>query len=82
MCGNLEDGEKEEVRKNDKKRKMDKCLKTSNEKSSIFNNVQIYNMTDPCILTTSAFRLIEKTSRVAFRKVLLTFVIFAGNLNF
>ena len=39
---------------------MDKCLKTFNERSSIFNNVQMSSMTDPCILTTPAFRLIEE----------------------
>ena len=55
---NLEAGEKIQIRKKYlKKRKMDKRLKTW---SHIFNNVQIYIITDFCILTTSGFRLIEK----------------------
>ena len=56
----LGDDEKEQVRKNDKERKMDKRLQTLDERSSIFNNVQMCSMTDPCILTTPAFRLIEE----------------------
>ena len=59
MCYSLGDDEKEQVGKNDKKRKMDKRLQTLDERSSIFDNVQMCSMTDPCILTTPAFRLIE-----------------------
>ena len=60
MCDSLGDDEKEQVRKNDKKRKMDKRLQTLDESSSIFNNVQMCSMTGPCILKISAFRLIEE----------------------
>ena len=60
MHDNLEAGEKEKVTKIDKKRKMNKRLKTSDERNSIFDNVQMCGMTDPCILTTPAFRLIEE----------------------
>ena len=60
MRDNLEAGEKEKVRKIDRKRKMDKRLKTFHERSSIFDNVQMCSMADPCILTTPAFRLIEE----------------------
>ena len=81
MRDSLGDAEKEQARKNDK-RKMDKRFQTLDERSSIFDNVQMCSMTDSCILTTPAFRLIEKISRVLFRKVLLTFVIFVGNSNF
>ena len=59
-CDSLGDDEKEQVRKNDKKRKMDKRLQTLDERSSIFNNVQLCSWTDTCILTTPAFRLIEQ----------------------
>ena len=64
----LEDDEKEQVIKNDKKRKMDKRLQTSDERRSIFNNVQICSMTDPCILTTPAFRLIEQDFKDAIQE--------------
>ena len=50
---------KEKFNKNYKKRKMDKLFQTLDERSSIFNNVQICSMTDPCIFTTPAFILIE-----------------------
>ena len=56
----LGDDEKEQVRKNDKEIKMDKRLQTLDERSSIFNNVQLCSWTDTCILTTPAFRLIEQ----------------------
>ena len=56
----LGDDEKEQVRKNDKEIKMDKRLQTLDERSSIFNNVQMCSMTYPCILATPAFRLIEQ----------------------
>ena len=42
---------------------MDKCLKTFDERSSIFDHVQISSMTDPCILTAAASRLIEENFR-------------------
>ena len=64
----LGDDEKEQVRKNDKKRKMDKRLQTLDERSSIFNNVQMCSMTDPCILTTPAFRLIEQDFKGAIQE--------------
>ena len=43
-----------------KKKKMGKRLQTFDERSSIFNNVQMCSMVDPSILTTPAFRLIEE----------------------
>ena len=64
----LGDDEKEQVRKNDKERKMDKRLQTLDERSSIFNNVQMCSVTDPCILTTPAFRLIEQEFKVAIQE--------------
>ena len=39
---------------------MNKHLKTLDERNSIFDNVQMCSVTDPCILTTPAFRLIEE----------------------
>ena len=81
MRDSLDDDEKEQFRKNDKKRKMDKHLQTSDERSSIFNNIQMCSMTDTCILTTPAFRLIEEDFKGPFRKSLLTFVVFDGNWN-
>ena len=59
------DDEKEQVRKYDKKKKMDKHLQTLDERSSIFNNNQMCLLTDPCILTTPAFRLMEEDFKVA-----------------
>ena len=59
-CDSLGDDEKEQVRKNDKKRKMGKCLQTLDERSSIFNDVQMCSMTDSCKLMTPAFGLIEQ----------------------
>ena len=56
----LGDDEKQQVRENDKKRKTDKRLQTLDEKSSIFEYVQMCSMTDSCILTTTTFRLIEQ----------------------
>ena len=64
----LGDDEKEQVRKNDKNRKMDKRLQTLDERNSIFNNVQVCNMTDPSILTTPAFRLIEQDFKGAIQE--------------
>ena len=60
MCGSLGDYEKEQVRKSDKKRKMDKRLQILDKRSSTFHNVQVCSMTDTCILTTPAFRIIEE----------------------
>ena len=45
VCNNLEAGEKEKVRKNGKKRKMDKHLIILPARSSIFDNVQILQHT-------------------------------------
>ena len=43
---------------------MDKRLQTLDERSSIFD-VQMCGMTDPCILTAPAFRLMEEDFTVA-----------------
>ena len=67
MRDSLGDAEKEQARKNDK-RKMDKRFQTLDERSSIFDNVQICSMTDPCILTTPAFRLIEEDFKGAIQE--------------
>ena len=40
------------MRKDDKKRKMDKRFQTSDERNSIFSSVQICSMFDPSVLTT------------------------------
>ena len=58
---NLGDNEKEQVRKDCKKRKMDKRLWTLDERSSIFmmSNCVVW-LIPPCILTTPAFRLIKE----------------------
>ena len=61
---------------------IDKRLQNSDERGTIFNDVQMCSMTDPCILTTPVFRLIEGDFKVPFKKVLLTFVIIVGNSNF
>ena len=50
---------KEQVRKSDKKRKMDKSLQNLDERTSIFDNIQKSNRIYPWILTTSYLRLIE-----------------------
>ena len=47
---------------------MDKHLQTLDERSSIYDNVQICIMTDPCILTTPAFRLTEKDFKGAIQE--------------
>ena len=39
---------------------MDKRLQTLDERSIIFDDVQMCSITDPCIFTTPAFRLIEE----------------------
>ena len=69
MRDSLDDDEKEQFRKNDKKRKMDKHLQTSDKRTSIFNNIQMCSMTDTCILTTPAFRLIEEDFKGAIQEV-------------
>ena len=65
MRDSLGDDEKEQVTKNDKKRKMVKRLQTFDERGNIFNNAQLFSMTDPCILTIPAFRLIKEDFRSA-----------------
>ena len=60
MCESLRDEEKEYIRKNDKKRKTDKRLQTLDRRSRIFGNIQMSSMSDSCILTKPAFRLIEE----------------------
>ena len=50
---------KEQVRKSDKKRKMDKSLQNLDDRTSIFDNIQKSNRIYPWILTTSYLRLIE-----------------------
>ena len=47
---------------------MNKRLKILDERSSAFDNVQMCSMTDPCILTTPAFRLIEEDFNVAIQE--------------
>ena len=69
MCDSLGEDEKEQIRKNEKKRKMDKRLQILDERSSIFNNVQVCSMTDPCILTTPTFRLIEEDFEGAIQEL-------------
>ena len=64
----LGDDEKEQVRKNEKERKMDKRLQILDGRSSIFNNVLMCSMTDPCILTTPVFRLIEQDFKGAIQE--------------
>ena len=65
---NLDDDGKEQLRKYEKKRKRYQILRTLEERSSIFNNVQMHIMVDACILTTSAFRLIEKDFKGAIHE--------------
>ena len=59
---------KKKLKKNDKKGKMEKRLKTLDERSSIFDNVQMCSMADPCILTAPAFRLIEEDFKIAIQE--------------
>ena len=68
MRDSLGDDQKKQVRKNYKKRKMDKRLQTLDEGSSIFVIVQMCSMTGPCILTTPAFRLIEEDFKGTIQK--------------
>ena len=55
--------EKKQLRKFEKKGKRDQLLTTLEERSSFFNNVQIYSTFDARILTTSACRLIQEDFR-------------------
>ena len=68
ICDNIGDDEKEQVRKADKKRKINKHLQTSDERNSIFNNIQMCSMLDPSILTTPAFRIIEEDFKSAIQE--------------
>ena len=81
MCNNLNNEKKERIKIEDSKRKKrhdnlnnnekehlrkyDEKGKTLDERSSIFNNVQMCSMVDPSILTTPAFRFIEKVFKTA-----------------
>ena len=47
---------------------MDKRLQTLDERSSIFDYVQMCSMADSCILTTPAFRLIEQNFKGAIQE--------------
>ena len=47
---------------------MDKCLQTVDERSRISGNVQMCSMTDPYILTTPAYRLIEEDFKGVIQK--------------
>ena len=68
MRDNLGNDEKEQFRKDDKKRKMNKRLQTLDQRNSIFNNVQMCSLVDPSILTTPAFRLIEEDFKSAIQE--------------
>ena len=67
MRDSFGDDEKEQ-RRNDKKKKMNKRLQTLDERSSIFDNVQMFSIDDPCIFRTPAFRLIEKNFKGAIQE--------------
>ena len=60
---------------------MDKHLKTLYKRSSMFDNVQMFSMTDPCTLSTPAFRLIEENFKDSIWQGPTYIWIFAGNLN-
>ena len=47
---------------------MDKLLQTLDERSSIFDSVQICSMPDPCIHKTPAFRLIAEDFKGAIQE--------------
>ena len=47
----------------------------------MFDNVQMFSMTDPCTLSTSAFRLIGENFKGSIRQGPTYIWIFAGNLN-
>ena len=71
-----------QLRKCDKKRKMDK--QTLDERNCIFNNVQMCSMVDPCIHITPGFRLTEEDLKSAIQKgrSYCDIVIFVENSNF
>ena len=79
MHDNLNDEEKEHLKKDDNKRKKEK----RDERGSIFDNVQMFCMTDPCILTIPAFRLIEEDIKGAIQEGCTYICNFGGeNPNF
>ena len=47
---------------------MDQLLQILDKRSSIFHNIQLYSMTDPCILATPAFRLTEEDFKGAIQE--------------
>ena len=47
----------------------------------MFDNVQMFSMTDPCTLSTPAFRLIGENFKGSIRQGPTYIWIFAGNLN-
>ena len=69
MRDNIDDDVKQQVRKDDKKRKMNKRFQTLDERNSIFNNVPMCSMVHPLILTTPTFRLIEEDFKSAIQEV-------------
>ena len=79
---NLDDDDgKEQLRKYEKKVKRDQRLWTLQERSSIFNNVQICSISDPCIFAISAFRLIEEDFKGVIQKSPTYICEFVGSLN-
>ena len=68
MHDGLNNIEKEQVRKDDKKTKMDRYIQTSHQRNSIFNNFQLCSMVDPSILATPAFRLLEEDFKSAIQE--------------
>ena len=58
----------------DKKNKLQKIIRKGqwinilDERSSIFDNVQVCSMTEPCIHTTPAFRLIKEDFKGAIQE--------------
>ena len=73
---NLNNNEKEQLRKYDEKGK------TLDERNSIFNNVQMCSMVIHPYSQHQHLDSLKTFSKLLFRKVLLTFVIFVGNPNF
>ena len=82
MGDSFRDDEKEQVGKNYREREMDKGLQTLDEKSSIFNNFRIRSMTDSCILTTPAFRLIEQDFKGVIQEGLTYICAFCSKFEF
>ena len=56
------------LKRNRKKKKMNKRLQTLDERNSIFNNIQMCSIVDPSILTTPTFRLIEEDFKSAIQE--------------